>query len=271
MKKIAFIILVAMTMVLFMGCNKEEPDPTPTPTDPVNPVVPAPLLIPNAVTDIEGNSYDAVQIGSQVWMAQNLRTHHYADSTVIHFYNNSNGGQPRFYFPDNDENNVELYGYLYNWPAAAGDVSAGSAANPSGVQGICPDGWHLPSDAEWTQLTDYLSSCGYYSCTGDNTAIAKALADTMGWKVSYIDYAVGNNLATNNATGFSARPSGSYIKKYVHFGEHTRFWSSTDIDNGDNYASSWPAIYRGIYYHSAIVGKGSAEKAEGYAVRCVKN
>ena len=243
-----------MAVSLFTGCEKEEPEPTPTPTpDPSEPVAPAPVFLLDAVTDIDGNHYDAVQIGNQVWMAQNLRTTHFADNTEA-------GGTS----PDGDENNVEAYGRLYVWNAVMHDAPS-STANPSGVQGVCPDGWHVPSDAEWTQLTDYIISCGYYACGNDPTAIAKALADTIGWKISYAENAVGNNLAANNTTGFSVRPAGVRLRgqEPSSFGSQARFWSSTEIGNY--------AIYRGFYYHSGLVGAGSSTKMDACSVRCVKD
>jgi uncharacterized protein (TIGR02145 family) len=272
MKKITSILFSMMAVVMLVSCEKDpQPEPEPTPVDPENPAVL--VMIPDAVTDIEGHHYDAVQIGSQVWMAQNLRAHRYADSTAIPYVVNTSGLNLRLYYPDNDVNNVEEYGYLYNWTTAVRGVSSGSDANPSGVQGVCPDGWHLPSDAEWTQLTDYLSQ-HHINCGDDPTAIAKALACSTGWKVSYAECAVGNTPEYNNTTGFSARPAGTYTDGCVHFGEYARFWSSTDIEHGGDLGDNpvvWPAFYRGIYYHSATVGRGTADKGEGCSVRCVRN
>ena len=96
MKKITSILLGMMAVAMLVSCEKDpQPEPEPTPVDPEDPAVL--VMIPDAVTDIEGHHYDAVQIGSQVWMAQNLRTHRYADSTFIPHSNYTNGGQLQLY------------------------------------------------------------------------------------------------------------------------------------------------------------------------------
>lgn len=270
MKKIVLLLLFAP--LLWVGCEKE--DPKPTPIKPDRPSVPAPILIPDAVTDFDGNHYDAVQIGDQVWMAQNLRTTHYAHGEGMMHDHLSSNAHRIYYYPNDNEDDVETYGLLYNWVAAVCGISLDSVNNPYGLQGICPDGWHIPSDAEWTQLTDYVSSCRYYSCSGDVDAIAKALADTNLWASSYIDGAVGNDLSANNATGFSARPAGiriantDYLYSQIGFGAH--FWSSTDL-NQEMDPRARPAIYRGIYSHSSIVGTGSTRKENACSVRCLRD
>lgn len=101
-------------------------------------------LIKNAVEDIDGNKYDAVKIGNQVWMAENLKTTRYADGTEIPLETNFNVVPPskekvlRFY-PDGKSKNIETYGYLYNGPAVMHNATS-SDENPSCVQGICPTG-----------------------------------------------------------------------------------------------------------------------------------
>ena len=79
--------------------------------------------------------------------------------------------------------NVARYGYLYNWPAVMHGESS-SSTNPSGVQGICPNGWHVPSDAEWVRLFIYVSSQPQYQCDNSSDNFAKALASTIGWDSS---------------------------------------------------------------------------------------
>ena len=106
---------------------------------------------PNAtiVTDYDGNNYSTVLIGTQCWMAENLRTTHYANGVIIPMVNSTYGEttDPYCYEPNNNGSNVSTYGYLYNWHAVMHGESS-SNANPSGVQGVCPTGWHVPSDAE---------------------------------------------------------------------------------------------------------------------------
>ena len=178
----------------------------------------------DSVTDYDGNTYTTMEIGSQCWMKENLRTTHFADGTAIALGGLSpSTTTPYRYCPRGHDSEVPKFGHLYNWAAAMhGAVS--SEANPSGVQGICPTGWHLPSDAEWQQLNGYVSSHNEYSCGGDSFNIAKALASTKHWVFSYSECAVGNNPKDNNATGFSALPAG-YNEGQIF--EWAVFWSAS--------------------------------------------
>ena len=121
------------------------------------------------VFDVDGNEYATVLIGAQCWMKENLRTKHFPDGISIPVTANDSIFMSSCYY-DYTSSSIPLAkrGLLYNWPAAMYGASS-SNANPSGVQGVCPNGWHVPSDAEWTQLTDYVSSQSTYRCgTGDN-------------------------------------------------------------------------------------------------------
>ncbi len=164
------------------------------------------------VTDYDGNTYNTVQIGAQCWMKENLKTRHYADGTIIPLGNLSSSTVAYSYYPGGDTVNKALYGMLYNWKAAMNNAQHSNAV-PSGVQGVCPTGWHLPSEAEFTILTSYLSDNEEYTCNLNPTYIAKALADTIGWNIDYCNYygcCVSSELSTNNASGFSAKGAGNY-------------------------------------------------------------
>ena len=103
-------------------------------------------------------------------------------------------------------------------------------------QGICPTGWHVPSDGEWTQLTQYVGSQSQYLCSDNTTYIAKALASTTGWNSHSNTCAVGNTPASNNATGFSAVPTGGYWDiNYGNPGSCATFWSSTESGSSRAY------------------------------------
>ena len=221
------------------------------------------------VSDYDGNSYNTVQIGNQCWMKENLRTTHYADGTEIPadagtWSYESVDNASRF-APDGDEANVPVYGYLYNWSAVMNGANS-TNANPSGVQGVCPAGWHVPSDAEWTQLTDYLLSQSTYVC-GDSS-IAKALADTLGWQASEVGCSPGINIPTNNTTGFSMRPAGEWGHGYQSFGQYAEFWTATGNGNEQTwlgavareFTNSMSSFYASPYFN----------KNDGYSVRCVK-
>ena len=209
------------------------------------------------VTDYDGNVYTTVQIGQQCWMKENLRSTHYANGTAI-ASGSGTSSTIAYYYPVSGN---FYYGNLYNWKVVMGNASS-SAANPSGVQGICPNGWHVPSDAEWNQLTSYVSSQSEYLCSNNTTYIAKALASTTGW-TSYTDTCVvGNTQSSNNATGFGALPAGYYTGSYLFVGASANFWSSTE-------ASSSGAWYRNLYNYSPAVGRSGYGKGYGYSVRCL--
>lgn len=225
---------------------------------------------PLNLTDYDGNQYNSIRIGTQCWMKENLRTTHFPDGTEIALNSHPlySFTQSRYY-PGNNANNVTIYGYLYTWPAIM-HGAASSNANPSGVQGICPNGWHVPSDAEWTQLTDYVSSHSEYIYDDDNTYIGKALASQSGWTTysnSNNSCYVGYNQEENNITGFTAMPAGYhtyYANEYVGFGSETILWSSTE--QSDSYA-----LYRSLNRSSCGVYRNYYYKSYSYSVRCLRN
>jgi uncharacterized protein (TIGR02145 family) len=206
------------------------------------------------ITDArDGTGYRTVTIGNQVWMAENLR---YLPSVVgpeegsvkepLYYVYGYNGTDV---LEATTTANYEIYGVLYNWSAAMNGARS-STSKPSGVQGVCPAGWHLPSDAEWTQLTDYLSinvAGGSLKSSG-----------TAHWDSP--------NTGGNNVTGFSALPGGyrSSDGYFVSMGEDSDFWSASK--NKRHYA--W---FRNIHYNEADVGRNSFPKDTGFSVRCVKD
>lgn len=173
------------------------------------------------VADIDGNIYNTVQIGNQCWMKENLRTTKYADGNSI--------AVDCLYYPNGDINNVAAYGYLYNWTALLNGTEP-SETNPSRVQGICPTGWHVPSSADWTQLTNYVQSQPEYiceTCSGTN-CIAKSFASINDWNGSEVNCSPGYIPSFNNATGFTVVPSGTApYSIYNNFGGGAYFWSSS--------------------------------------------
>jgi uncharacterized protein (TIGR02145 family) len=216
------------------------------------------------VTDVDGNIYNTVQIGNQCWMKENLRTTHYASSIEIPLGSSAThyDYSAQRYYPNNNAESVGTYGYLYNWAAVMNGTSS-STANPSGVQGICPNGWHLPSDSEWTQLTDYVSIHSAYLCNNDMSNIGKALAATTGWNSYATTCAIGNNSNTNNSTGFSALPAGLSLS--INFGNVADFWSATE--ETDNLH----ACIRILRYNEGNVMKSTYYKNYGFSVRCVRD
>ena len=218
------------------------------------------------VTDYDGNVYNTVQIGDQCWTRENLRVTHYSDGTPIPAGGDNYSYTAPYYY-DYSSSGIPLSerGYLYNWPAAM-HGAASSSAVPSGVQGVCPVGWHLPSDAEWTLLTDYVGSVPEYQCGGSSGNIAKALASIAWWESYSFECCPGDQSVTaNNATGFSAVPAG-YCNgsSFFYAGNDAYFWSATQ-------GSSYGAYYRGLYYNSAYVSRGGDYKNYGFSVRCLRD
>ncbi len=206
------------------------------------------------VTDYDGNTYRALRLGKQVWMAENLRATHYADGSPISGWT----------YPDNNSDNKDTYGLLYDWWSVTRCES--SWDNPSHVQGICPDGWHVPSDDEWDELIDYVGSKSQYHWGHGSDCIAKALASTHGWSVSRWgnDGTVGSDQTMNNATGFSALPAGGWPNGDFNFGYFAAFWSATEISSDHAYS-------RYLDYSNAGVNSFDTHELVGYSVRCVRD
>jgi uncharacterized protein (TIGR02145 family) len=193
-------------------------------------------------------------------MKENLRTTHYADGTSI-LTGSEQSYEVAYYYTTSGTSD---YGYLYNWPAVMHGASS-SSSNPSNVRGICPIGWHVPSDAEWSQLTQFVSGQSEYCCSSDMTYIAKALAAKTGWSTSTTTCAVGNELSTNNATGFSALPACRYPCGGVFFsGGYAFFWSATESSG----AAAWGHRFQ---YSTAIDSRIGSDKMLGYSVRCLRD
>ena len=217
----------------------------------------------STIKDYDDNVYNTVRIGNQCWMQENLRTKHYADGTPVYQGTDVSDDTPYWYNPNNDDANTPVYGLLYNWKAVMGNAES-SDGNPSGVQGICPNGWHVPSEAEWTQLTDYVNSKSKYRCNNGEGSIAKALAATTGWESGTASCAVGNDVEANNATGFSAMPAGSYTDYYGYFGMMSYFWSSTEWNS-----SNGRLFY--LYKNDESVFFDYDPKSSGRSVRCLRD
>ena len=233
------------------------------------------------VIDFDGNVYRTVQIGDQIWMAENLKTTHYADGRAIPLVTdntewanleNNNTDDAYCYYNNNSEGEADIYGALYTWAAAMGDNAVYSSTNPSGVQGVCPDGWHLPSYAEWRQLSGYLSSQASYICDGESSNIAKSMASTILWKscLYTITCAINNfNYLpnTNNSSGFSALPGGGRYYSNGTFnslGEGGTWWcTNTDFSGATVFYMNYEKA--GLYYSY------NRNKSFGFSVRCIKD
>lgn len=247
-------------------------------TDGVTHILGSPIEVtatssPRNVSDIDGNSYEVVFIGKQIWMKENLKTTHYSNGTEIphvpdktEWGNLSNRDAAYSYYNNNINGEADIFGALYTWAAAMGENSSSSNENPSGIQGVCPIGWHLPSDAEWAELKDYLISNGYgYEGSGDD--IGKSMASTFEWVASSTVGAVGNDMGSNNSSGFTALPGGlrgANTGAFFNIGKSGNWWSSTELDQEKAYGNE-------IDYQYDKSRRSNSNKKYGFSVRCIKD
>ena len=239
-------------------------------TQPSQPVsekeTPAAPECPTYVQDVDGNQYGTVLIGSQCWMKENMRAVHFTDGSSVTLSDTVSYEIPYCYFPNNDSTTFATYGLLYNWAAATNRSTALNALNNT-VQGICPDGWHLPTNDDWNVLTTFLATQPACLCGADSKNIAKSLASTSGWAPVMRSGAVccvGQNQGNNNTSGFGALPAGIYRNNVADFGNCTFFWSATPSSNGMNTQS--------LFGESAQINAYSDESgASGFSVRCLKD
>ena len=185
------------------------------------------------VTDQDGNSYPYLTYGDQVWTVKNAEMVTYRDGTpipqvtdAIEWANLTTGA---WCYYDNDPSK----GKLYNWYAVAG-IHDNDENTPN--KELAPEGWHVPTDAEWTELENYLIANGYnYDGTTTGNKIAKAMSSTTGWNGSTTDGVPGNNQLENNSSGFNAFPDGGRISDGTFRDENktTIFWTSSEKDTTD--------------------------------------
>ncbi|HBS86994.1 MAG: hypothetical protein A2W91_02140 [Bacteroidetes bacterium GWF2_38_335] len=191
--------------------------------------------IPETITDIEGNIYIVVTIGTQKWMAENLATTHLNDGTEIPSIINSTF--PSYlYYNDDSVANAATYGVLYNWPAA-------NSGN------LCPSGWHVPTDAEWTVLTNYLGGLTVAGGKMKETGTAH-------WNSP--------NAGATNESGFSARPGGRFATGFANMGVEGNWWSSTE----DSSSTAWMRL---ITSFMDDVSRSSNNKVFFLSVRCIED
>jgi uncharacterized protein (TIGR02145 family) len=212
------------------------------------------------IDDVDGNTYNSVTIGSQVWMVENLKTTRFNNGTSIPLVTDNNAWAalvtPGYCWYDNVLANKDKYGALYNWYAVD--------ATSNGGKNICPTGWHVPNDAQWTILTDYLTNNGYgYGGSGAN--IAKSIAAKNGWTASSIQGTPGNDQISNNTSGFTAIAVGdrSAIGIFYVIGNDATWWSSEY-----NLNNAW---FRSMSYNQSNVYRSYYDKPNGFSVRCLRD
>ena len=211
------------------------------------------------VKDIDNNVYKTVKIGKQIWMAENLKTTKYRNGDTIGTttpatLDISTENIPKYQWAyENDESKVAIYGRLYTWYVTTDS------------RNICPKGWHVPTDAEWTILTDYLINNGFGN-GGSGMEITKSMAATSGWIANSLKGNVGNDQLSNNSSGFSAFAGGYRygIGSFNELGSYSYWWSSTEV----NSTTAW---YRNLSEQRNDAYRDNTNKQNGISVRCLKD
>lgn len=199
------------------------------------------------IADIDNNTYSTVTIGTQVWMASNLKTTLLKDGTAIPLVTNSATWSllttPGYCWYNHEAANKSTYGALYNWHT----VNTGK---------LCPTGWHVPSDAEWTKLVAYFD--------GDNIEGKYVVGGSL--KEIGADHWKAPNTGANNTTGFTALPGGARfdLGSFYDIGNNGYWWSSTE-------AASSVAWNPTLHYSSPYIDILVIDKRMGFSVRCLKD
>lgn len=196
-----------------------------------------------ANTDQDGNTFETTTIGNQVWMAENLNVATFRNGDPIPEVKNESewvkageSGQPAWCYFNNDPANGEKFGRLYNWYATVDE------------RGLAPEGWHVPSDEEWTVLTE---------ASGGALEAGTNLKSKTGWMKN------GNG---TDALGFNALPAAgrSGVNGFTGQGTVAVFWSTTSKSR----SFAW---YRVLHAHRTGVFQENDDKMSGFSIRCVKN
>ena len=203
------------------------------------------------IYDVEGNSYKTVTIGTQTWMAENLKVSKYNDGTDIpNLIDNVQWGSNisgAWCYYNNDTINNTKYGKLYNW------YTVNTTTN--GSKNVCPIGWHVPTNDEWDVLFNYIGDDGYTRCGGMMKEV-----DTVNWKSP--------NIGATNTTLFTGLPGG-YREVYgffKHFGDTGYWWSSSENITFKNYSMG-----HYLDYDSDAVNHIGMYMGSGFSIRCVKD
>lgn len=208
--------------------------------------------------DIDGNQYEIIQIGEQLWMSENLKTTHYQNGDPIrHITNNGDwgsygGGLYGVY--NNDPANADTYGNLYNWAVVEDS------------RGVCPEDWHIPSDDEFKTLEMFL---GMSESEANDTGL-RGTNEGGKMKETGLEHWNTPNTGATNESGFNGFPAGYRSESYGNYysmGNYGFFWSSTEL----TYEGSSSAWNRVLNYFNSGVNRDDYSKQYGLSVRCLKD
>jgi uncharacterized protein (TIGR02145 family) len=204
------------------------------------------------LTDIDGNNYNSVIIGTQEWQKQNLNVSKYTDGTLIPQVTDptawANLTTGAWCYSNNDPANGAIYGKLYNWYAVAG-LHDNDPNTPNKV--IAPLGWHVPTDVEWNTLTTFL---------GGETVAGSKIKETGN------THWINQNTDASNISNFTALPGGyrNYNGEFYPIGANCSIWSSSEYDN----SSAW---HRYLYYNNGFIYRDLSPKMVGVSIRLLNN
>ena len=212
------------------------------------------------VTDIDGNTYNTVQIGDQCWMNENLKTTTYQNGIPIPNVIDPDEWEDlttgAYVWYDNDISWKYLYGALYNWYAT---VDANS---------LCPTGWHVPTHDEWTALTDFI---GFNPPPGNRLKSCRQVNSPYGWGCNTTEHPRWNESDENGYDwyGFSGLPGGGRYNYglFYNVGDYGIWWSSTESSSNNAWACALVYDYGGVNVSSGIGGT----KPRGFSVRCLRH
>ena len=223
--KIKLLILLGITIFLAQACEVKEEKPS---------------LQYGSVTDIDGNTYKTIKIGTQTWMAENLNVTHYKNGDPIanvldstEWFNLDTGAFCNY---NNDEANAPIYGRLYNWQAV------------DNSKGIAPEGWHVPAKYEWETLINYLG--------GSNGSAPKI-------RIEGDDYWWAHGIG-NNESGFSAIGAGARVDSFKELKGYALWWTSSE-----NTLLGGEYVYIDALNQNIIII--NASKQCGMSIRCIKD
>ena len=220
------LILASVVIVIISGCSKKDD------------TIPA---IPATITDIEGNVYHTLTIGSQVWLKENLKVTKFRNGEPIQKVIDNTWGNlttSAFCYVDNDTNKLKTYGGLYNWYAITDSRK------------ICPIGWHVPSLAEINIMDHYL---------GDNGGGKLKETGLTHW--------VNINIDATNSTQFTALPGGRRdADSYFSYGQYAYWWTTSEyvLDNTE-------ASYFSVWYFTGHLDIMDMYKKTGMSIRCIRD